>query len=242
MLILVLSDIHGNHTALDAVLKDAGKVDEIWCLGDLLGYGPDPNDVVKKIRSLKNCSCLLGNHDAAVLGKMDLEAFNRDARLSVEWNQRELKADNLAFIKSLPEKLVMNEATLVHGSPRNPVWEYVLDWQIAMYNFEFFETDFCFIGHTHIPVVFEMTEDESNYHLEILNPTGPVELKPRAIINPGSVGQPRDRDSRAAYALYDTQTRLWYPKRITYDISSVQERIYKARLPERNAIRLVDGW
>jgi diadenosine tetraphosphatase ApaH/serine/threonine PP2A family protein phosphatase len=242
MLILVLSDIHGNYTALDAVLKDAGKVDEIWCLGDLLGYGPDPNDVVKKIRSLKNCSCLLGNHDAAVLGKMDLEAFNRDARLSVEWNQRELKAENLAFIKSLPEKLVMNEATLVHGSPRNPVWEYVLDWQIAMYNFEFFETDFCFIGHTHIPVVFEMTEDESNYHLEILNPTGPVELKPRAIINPGSVGQPRDRDSRAAYALYDTQTRLWYPKRITYDIGSVQERIYKARLPERNAIRLVDGW
>jgi len=242
MNILVISDIHGNVTALDAVLKDAGKVDEIWCLGDLLGYGPDPNEVVKKIRSLKNCSCLIGNHDAAVLGRMDLEAFNRDARLSVEWNQRKLKPENLEFVKSLPEKLVINQATLVHGSPRNPVWEYILDWQIAMYNFEFFETNFCFIGHTHIPVIFEMTEDESNYHLEILNPTGPVVLKPRAIINPGSVGQPRDRDSRAAYGLLDSETGTWSPRRVQYDIGSVQERIYKAKLPERNAVRLVDGW
>lgn len=242
MNVLVMSDIHGNLTALDAVLKDAGKVDKIWCLGDLLGYGPDPNDCIKRIRSLKNCVCLLGNHDAAVIGSMDLEAFNRDARLTVEWNQQVMKQENMDFIKKLPEKFVDGEVTLVHGSPRNPVWEYILDWQIAMYNFEFFETDFCFVGHTHIPVVFEMTEDESNYHLEILNPTGPVEIRKRAIVNPGSVGQPRDRDSRAAYAIFNTESHLWTPKRVQYDIASVQQRIVRAGLPERNSIRLVDGW
>jgi diadenosine tetraphosphatase ApaH/serine/threonine PP2A family protein phosphatase len=242
MKVLVLSDIHGNCTALDAVLKEAGKVDSVWCLGDLLGYGPDPNEVIKRIRSLKNCSCLIGNHDAAVLGRMDLEAFNRDARLSVEWNQRVLKPDYIEFLKTLPEKHVVDQVTLVHGSPRNPIWEYILDWQIAMYNFEFFETDFCFVGHTHIPVIYEMTEDESNYHLEILNPTAPVELKPRAIINPGSVGQPRDRDSRAAFGIFNTETKIWTPQRVLYDIDSVQSRIKNAGLPERNAARLDDGW
>ncbi len=239
---LVLSDIHGNISALDAVLKDAGKVDKIWCLGDLLGYGPDPNEVVKRIRSLKNCTCLIGNHDAAVIGSMDLEAFNRDARLTVEWNQQVMKPESIEFIKQLPEKQVDGNVTLVHGSPRNPIWEYILDWQIAMYNFEFFETDFCMVGHTHIPVVFEMTEDESNYHLEILNPTGPVEIRKRAIVNPGSVGQPRDRDSRAAYAIYDTESNIWTPKRVSYDIDGVQKRILNAGLPERNSIRLADGW
>ncbi len=242
MKVLVLSDIHGNYTALEAILKEAGKVDAVWCLGDLLGYGPDPNDVVKKIRSLKNCTCLLGNHDAAVLGRMDLEAFNRDARLSVEWNQRVLKPEHIDFMKTLPEKTVIEHVTLAHGSPRNPIWEYILDWQIAMYNFEFFETDYCFVGHTHIPVVYEMTEDEANYHLEILNPTSPVELKPRAIVNPGSVGQPRDRDSRAAYAFFDTSTNIWTPQRVLYDIEGVKTRIRTAGLPDRNAVRLDDGW
>lgn len=242
MKVLVMSDIHGNYMALEAVLKDAGKFDKVWCLGDLVGYGPEPNECIKRIRSFKNCICLLGNHDAAVIGSMDLEAFNRDARLSVEWNQRVLKPEHLEFIRNLPEKMVDGDMTLVHGSPRNPVWEYILDWQIAMYNFEFFDTDYCVVGHTHIPVVFEMTEDDSNYHLEILNPTAPVVLQKRSIINPGSVGQPRDRDSRAAYAIYDTETREWTPRRVEYDIESVQQRIVQAGLPERNSVRLMDGW
>ena len=173
---------------------------------------------------------------------MDLEAFNRDARLSVEWNQEVLEPDNLDFVKQLPEKLVDENITLVHGSPRNPIWEYILDWQIAMYNFEYFDTAYCFVGHTHIPVIFEMTEDDSNYHLEILNPIGPVNLRKRSIANPGSVGQPRDRDPRAAYAIYDTETQLWTPHRVSYDIIGVQQRIIKAGLPERNSERLMDGW
>ncbi len=242
MQILVMSDIHGNYNALEAVLEDAGKVDKVWCLGDLLGYGPDPNECVKRIRSLKNCVCLLGNHDAAVLGTMDLEAFNRDARKSVEWNREVLSDENMDFVRHLPEKHVYKQITLVHGSPRNPVWEYILDWQIAMYNFEFFDTQYCLVGHTHIPVIFQMTEDATNFHLEILNPISPVKLEGRAIINPGSVGQPRDRDARASYAVFDLDDNTWHPKRIAYDVSSVQDRITKAGLPERNATRLGDGW
>jgi predicted phosphodiesterase len=242
MQILVMSDIHGNSTALEAVLKDAGKVDKVWCLGDLLGYGPDPNECIMHIRSLKNCVCLLGNHDAAVLGTMDLEAFNRDARRSVEWNREVITGENMDFVRNLPERHVYKQVTLVHGSPRNPVWEYILDWQIAMYNFEFFATEYCFVGHTHIPVVFQMTEDSTNYHLEILNPLAPIKLQGRAIINPGSVGQPRDRDARASYAIFDLDENMWYPKRVAYDVSAVQDRIIHAGLPERNATRLGDGW
>lgn len=242
MKILVMSDIHGNINALEAVLHNAGKVDMVWCLGDLVGYGPDPNECIKKIRGLKNCVCLMGNHDAAVLGHMDLEAFNRDARLSVEWNQRTIKLENLNFLKHLPEKHFEDQVTLVHGSPRNPVWEYILDWQVAMNNFDYFDTDLCFVGHTHIPVIFQMIEEELGSQLQIISPVGPVELIGKAIVNPGSVGQPRDRDARAAYALFDTESKIWEPRRIAYNILEIQDRITKYGLPERNAVRLADGW
>jgi len=242
MKILVMSDIHGNINALDAVLKEAGKVERVWCLGDLVGYGPDPNECIKKIRSLKNCICLMGNHDSAVLGHMDMEAFNRDARLSVEWNQRVIKPENLNFLKHLPEKHVEGHVTLAHGSPRNPVWEYILDWQVAMNNFDYFDTDLCFVGHTHIPVIFQMIEEELGSQLQIISPVGPVELTGKAIVNPGSVGQPRDRDPRAAFALFDTESKIWEPRRIAYNFVEIQERITKYGLPERNAARLADGW
>ncbi len=242
MKILVMSDIHANINALETVLQDAGKVDRVWCLGDLVGYGPDPNECIQKIRSLKNCICLMGNHDSAVLGNMDMEAFNRDARLSVEWNQRVIKPENLSFLKKLPDKHIEEDVTLAHGSPRNPVWEYILDWQVAMNNLDFFETSFCFVGHTHIPVIFQLTEEELGSQLQILSPIGPVELTGKAIVNPGSVGQPRDRDARAAYAIYDTESRIWEPRRIAYDIAEVQDRITKFNLPERNALRIADGW
>ncbi len=242
MKILVMSDIHGNINALEAVLEDVGKVDKVWCLGDLVGYGPDPNDCIKRIRSLKNCICLMGNHDSAVLGNMDMEAFNRDARLSVEWNQKSITADNMKFLKSLPEKHVDDDVTLAHGSPRNPVWEYILDWQVAMTNFDHFDTSFCFVGHTHIPVIFQMLEEELGSQLQILSPMGPIELSGKAIVNPGSVGQPRDRDPRASFALYDTESKIWEPRRVAYNLTEIQERITSFGLPERNAIRLADGW
>ena len=242
MKILVMSDIHGNINALETVLEDAGKVDRVWCLGDLVGYGPDPNECIKKIRFLKNCICLMGNHDSAVLGNMDMEAFNRDARLSVEWNQKVIKPENMNFLKNLPEKHVEGDVTLAHGSPRNPVWEYILDWQVAMNNLDHFDTSFCFVGHTHIPVIFQLTEEELGSQLQILSPISSVELTGKAIVNPGSVGQPRDRDARAAYVIYDSKSKIWEPRRIAYNLVDVQERITKFGLPERNAIRLADGW
>ena len=174
---------------------------------------------------------------------MDMEAFNRDARLSVEWNQKSIDPeDNMKFLKSLPEKHVDDDVTLAHGSPRNPVWEYILDWQVAMTNFDHFDTSFCFVGHTHIPVIFQMLEEELGSQLQILSPMGPIELSGKAIVNPGSVGQPRDRDPRASFALYDTESKIWEPRRVAYNLTEIQERITSFGLPERNAIRLADGW
>lgn len=239
---MVMSDIHGNINALEAVLADAGKVDKVWCLGDLVGYGPNPNECIKRIKSLKNCISLMGNHDSAVLGNMEMDAFNRDARLSVEWNQKVIIAENMKFLINLKEKYVEDNVTLAHGSPRNPVWEYILDWQVAMNNFDYFETSFCFVGHTHIPVMFQMIEEDLGSQLQILSPVGPVELVGKAIVNPGSVGQPRDRDARAAYAIFDSESNIWSPRRVSYDIVEMQTRISQFGLPERNAVRLGDGW
>ena len=140
MRILIISDIHANLTAFQAVVQDAGKVDAVWCLGDLVGYGPDPNECISLLRTLPELTCLVGNHDAAALGDIDLAAFNRDASLSSQWTRTALSSENLAFLGKLPDKLVIEQVTLAHGSPRNPVWEYLLDTITAASNFEFFNT------------------------------------------------------------------------------------------------------
>jgi predicted phosphodiesterase len=118
MRILVISDIHGNFPALKAVLKDARKVDAVWCLGDLVGYGPYPSECVARVRELPNLVCLMGNHDSAALGQIDLETFNHDARDSVTWTQQNLDAEGLAYLRGLPERIQQQDVTLVHGSPR----------------------------------------------------------------------------------------------------------------------------
>ena len=138
---LVISDIHANLTALEAVLADAGTIDEIWCLGDVIGYGPDPNEVVERLRSLPNLSCMLGNHDVAVLGQMNLAVFNNDARKSLLWQQKTVSPANLEYLRSLPKDTqVIGDVSLAHGSPRDPVWEYVLNTLVARLNFDAFET------------------------------------------------------------------------------------------------------
>jgi predicted phosphodiesterase len=147
--ILVISDIHANLSALQTVLQKAGEVDETWCLGDLIGYGPEPNECIEAITSLSNMKCLLGNHDAAATGQIDLSTFNREAGISSLWTRQQLSQESMAFLKSLPDKLaVSKDVTLVHGSPRNPVWEYLLDIFSATENFSFFETQICLVGHT----------------------------------------------------------------------------------------------
>ncbi|HVN53232.1 MAG TPA: metallophosphoesterase family protein [Anaerolineaceae bacterium] len=242
MPVMVISDIHANLTALDAVLEDAGPVDAVWCLGDLVGYGPDPNECIARVRGLRNLICLVGNHDAAALGEIDVETFNTEAKLSVKWMQTELTAESMAFLRDLPERIVVGQVTLTHGSPRNPVWEYILDTRVARYNFSHFDTDFCFVGHTHLPVVYTDAHSPASVHLAIPKSETRIQLTPRAIINPGSVGQPRDRDPRASYAIFDPETNTWSYRRVNYDVAQVQKRILAAGLPARHAIRLAEGW
>jgi len=132
--------------------------------------------------------------------------------------------------------------TLAHGSPRNPVWEYILDTRIARTNFAYFETPYCFIGHTHLPIIYHNLNGQSPVRLYIPDNPTQIQLTPRAIANPGSVGQPRDRDTRASYALYDPQTNQWDYRRVEYPFAEVQIRILEAGLPHRHALRLAEGW
>jgi predicted phosphodiesterase len=243
MRVLVISDIHANYTALVTVLNDAGQVDETWCLGDLVGYGPDPNAVVEELRDIPNLTCILGNHDMAAIGKMPLEAFNGDARRSLVYHEKVLTASNMDFMRSLSAKVkICGEATLAHGSPRDPLWEYILNALSARLNFDHFETPWCFVGHSHIQCTFALDEQNDRVTLDQSKADETVTLRRKLILNPGSVGQPRDRNPRAAYAIYDTEARTWTPRRVAYNIAEVQERIRSAGLPEKHAIRIAEGW
>ena len=242
MRILVLSDIHGNLPALQAVLQDAGPVDRVWCLGDVVGYGPYPNECIQTLLKLPDLVCLLGNHDAAVVGMIPLHTFNQDARASVQWTSAALSHLNRSWLESLPEIEVIDKFTLAHGSPRNPVWEYLLDPGAASINFDYFETDYGLVGHTHLPIQFNFYAAHRPARWSVPTTDQEIQLKPRAIFNPGSVGQPRDHDPRAAYALLDTEALTWQSKRVPYDVEAVQQKILAANLPERHALRLIEGW
>lgn len=242
MRILIISDIHANLTALEAVLKNAGFFEAVWCLGDLVGYGPDPNECIARVRHLPNLKCIQGNHDAAVLGELDNAAFNDEARLAIEWTQTILTDESKAFLKDLPPSLDLNGVTLAHGSPRHPIWEYLLDTSTATRNFKYFSTDYCFVGHTHLPVIFHLNKEGHTANLHIPEPNRSIILTPRAIINPGSVGQPRDRDPRAAYAIFTPEENTWDFRRIDYDIGAVQDRMKTAGLSEKHIQRISSGW
>jgi len=240
--VLVISDIHANEAALQAVLQDAGAVDETWCLGDLVGYGPDPNQVLERVRGLPRLRCIFGNHDAAILQRMELEAFNGDARTSLIWTGKVLTPDNLNFLRSLAPLDEVDGVTLAHGSPRDPTWEYVLNTLAARLNFTHFRTPFCFVGHSHVQSMFELDEDEDRVTTSPNRVSQVIPMTRRSIVNPGSVGQPRDRDPRAAYAIFDSKERTWEARRVDYDIAIVQKRIRDAGLPPRHALRLAEGW
>jgi predicted phosphodiesterase len=243
MFVLIISDIHANLTALEAVLQDAGEFDAVWFLGDLVGYGPDPNECVDRLRSLPNLTALVGNHDAAALDQIDLNTFNAEARRAVLWTQENTYQEHLEYLNDLPPKVQVNdEVTLVHGSPRQPVWEYVLNTQIATENFDFFETPYCFVGHSHLPVIFQLSDGASRADLFIPEERQRVKLKPRMILNPGSVGQPRDRDPRASYLFLDYERKEVEYRRVAYNIAAVQARMRDAGLPEHHIDRLNVGW
>ena len=241
--ILVISDVHANVTALEAVLKKAGSVDEVWCLGDLVGYGPDPNECVSMIRETPHLVCLMGNHDLAATGGLGLETFNGDAHRSLLWQKRVLSKENLKFLKGLPTTTqVVKEVSLVHGSPRDPIWEYIMNPEIARQNLDHFDTKSCFIGHTHYQIIIHWSSEDDLEVIETPEPGYLFELDGRTILNPGSVGQPRDRDNRSAYAIYDPDKNTWQTQRVDYDHKQVRERILKLGLPPYHANRLENGW
>jgi len=237
---LVLSDIHSNLAALEAVLAEAGEVDQVWCLGDLVGYGPDPNECVERIRSLPHL-CVVGNHDWGTLGKLDLNDFNAYARRACLWNREQLSAENKEYLDSLDELIVEGDFTLVHGSPRSPIWEYVMSPDEAAHSFAFFDTPYCFVGHTHVPGMF--VEGSASCQAVPVQEDRPVPLgRERMIINPGGVGQPRDGDPRAAYLILDTDSMVIVHHRVEYPIEVTQEKMRKAGLPGRLIDRLDYGW
>ena len=239
---LVISDIHANLSALDAVLNDAGEFEAVWCLGDVVGYGPDPNECIERIRNLPQLTCLLGNHDAAMIDRVDIDSFNLEARIAVEWTKSVLTPPSWEFIRALRPMMTVNGQTLVHGSPRYPVWEYLLDTQNVAENFDFFETPYCFVGHTHLPVVYSLDNEHQMPGYLIPEDRQVVQLEQRAIVNPGSVGQPRDRNPLASYALFDTDAHTLEFRRVAYPIEAVQTRMQEVRLPQRHIDRLSVGW
>jgi len=242
MPVLIISDVHANLTALESVLDDAGTFDAIWCLGDLVGYGPDPNECIELIRSLPNLCCLVGNHDHAALGMIPISRFNQDAQAGIKWTTEALTEVNKDYLKSLPPIVTMDPFTLAHGSPREPIWEYILDVHLADLNFAFISSAYCLVGHSHLPLIF-YRENHRAYTTPIAIPLNkPLSLKPRMILNPGSVGQPRDLDPRAAYAILNLEDQTWEARRVSYNITDVQLRILQSGLPERHATRLVAGW
>lgn len=242
MRILVLSDVHANLAAFEAVLADsAGKWDKIWFLGDLVGYGPNPNECVELLRQYEH-TALSGNHDWAALDKLDISGFNDEARKAVLWTRNTLTEESTAFLDALPAKLLQDQFTMAHASPRHPVWEYILDYETAAENFQHFTTPYCLVGHTHIPILIAEDKDDE---LLVLTPTYRETIyleETRTIINPGSVGQPRDSDPRASYALLNIEDLTWEFHRVEYPIEETQAQIREHGLPDALAARLAYGW
>lgn len=241
---LIISDIHSNLTAFQAILDDAPAGLPVWCLGDLVGYGPQPNECIDLLRSLDH-ECIIGNHDWAAIGQADIDDFNPEAKFAIQWTGDQLTPDNKTYLENLPLSLVHDEFTLVHGSPRQPIWEYILQPTAAILNFSYFHTAYCLVGHTHVPVIFRLQNqnDKNTCRTERLLEQDRYELGPdRLIINPGSVGQPRDGDPRASYAILDTEAMTLEHRRVSYDISQVQHLMEKSHLPTRLIIRLSYGW
>lgn len=239
----IIADIHANLAAFKAVLDDVekrGGVGEIWCLGDVVGYGPDPGRCLELLQQHKHV-CIAGNHDWAAIGKIDTSYFNPDAAEASRWTAKQLSKEDIGYLESLPLVVNRGDFTLVHGSPRDPIWEYVLSTGIAMENFAFFKSQFCLVGHSHVPCVFQCDDTGSSSLTKFSTDTGLVLSKSRLIINPGGVGQPRDGDPRASYALYDSETGIISLYRVSYGIEATQDKMVKAGLPLRLVSRLNYG-
>ncbi len=229
MRIAVLSDIHANLPALDAVLADAGDVDGIWHLGDVVGYGPDPNGVVARLRDLGAIG-VRGNHDAAACGGPEIDWFNPDARRAMEWTRTAIRPPALEWLAAQPERRTLEGCELVHGSPREPLWEYILSSSLARDNLAFLDQPTGLHGHTHIPVAF--VEDDGRVDRIPAADGSQLKLRGRrALVNPGSVGQPRDGDPSASYLILDPGAGAMTWHRVDYDVGAVQAAMRDLGLP-----------
>ena len=242
---LIASDIHANLEALEAAMADAdaaGGFDQIWSLGDLVGYGPNPREVIDVLRGLDH-RAVVGNHDLAAVGAIGLEWFNPIAAEANAWTASVLDDARKDFIRAQPRILEMDEYefTMAHGSLRDPVWEYVTTAAAVRACLTRCETYRCLVGHTHVPIICRMDGVE-NIAVIPPRPNESVRLRQDSLlINPGSIGQPRDGDPRASYAIYDSETETLTPRRAEYDVEKTQRKIIALGLPRFLAERLALG-
>jgi predicted phosphodiesterase len=242
MRIAVISDIHSNLLALDAVLTQAGAVDAIWHLGDVVGYGPEPDAVVERLASAGALG-VRGNHDAAACGGSEIDWFNPDARSAMEWTREVISDGTRSWLGSLPERREVADFTLVHGSGRDPIWEYVTSAEGARESLAAMATRHGLNGHTHIPVAYLEAGDRIGRVDPVSGSRDPaIGLEfGRLLLNPGSVGQPRDGDPRAGYLILDTTAGTARWQRVAYDVAAVGAAMRAAGLPARLAERLRYG-
>lgn len=240
--VAVVSDIHGNLHALEAVLEAIADEapDAVWCLGDLVGYGPRPNRCCTIVAERADV-CLVGNHDLAVTGRLDLGVFTQDAAVSARWTARVLEEGPRRFLDSLEPQAVVGEAGLYHASPRDPVWEYILSPEAALAAFAATPWPLLLVGHSHVALALRLRGTE----LEGGVASGGTELAfaegERWLLNPGSVGQPRDGDPRAAYLMLDLNRGRASFRRVSYPIARTQAEMRERGLPEALAVRLEYG-
>jgi predicted phosphodiesterase len=241
MRVAVLSDIHSNLHALEAVLADVDRQapDEIWCLGDVVGYGPRPNDCVNLVRE-RAALCLCGNHDLASLGALDTTEFSGDAGTVARWTQGSLGTEEADWLRGLQPLAERPGVELFHGSPRDPVWDYVLTEQVALISILETTAPLILVGHSHVALALGWDGEALTGGLA---PGGTdVEFAgKRWLVNPGSVGQPRDGDPRAAWALIDDDAGRAAFRRVPYPIDQTTAEIREQGLPETLALRLAHG-
>jgi diadenosine tetraphosphatase ApaH/serine/threonine PP2A family protein phosphatase len=235
----VLGDIHGNLEALTLVLADAAQcgAEQLLCVGDVVGYGANPCECIGLMRE-HGVTVVAGNHDCAATGALSVDYFNADARDSIRWTRKQLGRNDLAYLRGLELVEVLEPVTLVHSTPFSPEYfDYIQTLYDVQLAFDHLGTQLCFVGHSHVPVIFLDTSPPSYF----LKPELELPSDTRAIVNVGSVGQPRDLDPRACYVLYDGEERKLEVRRVEYDLHTASQRMAAAGLPATNSARIVLG-
>ncbi len=237
----IFADIHGNLEAFEAVLEALAseQIEQYLCVGDIVGYGANPKECIHRLKQL-NSITICGNHDWASVGLFDISYFNSHAKEAVLWTEQQLSAEDREFLRTL--KLIYRNKvlTLVHGTLNNPEeFHYIYDAYTARETLELTPTNICFVGHSHVPlVIFKEQNDKTSYLSQ-----SKIKISPNVVyvVNVGSVGQPRDGDTRACFCIYDSEGKIIEIKRVNYNVKEAQNKIIRASLPEILAWRLAEG-